>query len=129
MSKGGNLIGITVSRSGSSWTFSGADDAKGNVVVTGKGAVRIEFKRAAGQTWEFMDPYIKFGQYGSPKNQAMIPGVLVLVPGSTGADQVAIVDTNSQSPKTAGFYEYSLYVNDGGLAVTIDPMIVNNGGP
>jgi hypothetical protein len=39
------------------------------------------------------------------------------------------VDTNSQSPKTAGFYAYSLYVNDDGQPVTIDPMIVNNGGP
>ena len=34
------------------------------------------------------------------------------------------MDTNSQSPKTAGFYAYSLYVNDDGKAVTIDPMIV-----
>ena len=86
MSKGGNLIEIMVSWNGSSWIFSGADDAKGNVIVDGKGAVRIEFNRATDQTWEFTAPYIQFGQYGSPKNQASIPGVLVPVSpgGSSG---------------------------------------------
>ena len=127
MSKGGNQITITVSRNGSSWTFSGADDAKGNVVVDGKGAVHIDFQRAEGQTWQFTAPYIEFGLYGYPKNQATIPGVLDR-PGSTAAAQVGIVATNSQSRKTAGFYAYSLYVNDDGKPVTIDPMIVNDGG-
>jgi hypothetical protein len=123
MSKGGNLITITVSQSGSSWTFSGADDAKGNLVVTGKGAVQIYFRRATGQAWEFEKPYISFGEYGSPKDRDRINGVLERASGLPA--EVHVIDTNSQGLGTAGFYAYSLHTNAG----LIDPMIVNNGGP
>jgi hypothetical protein len=124
MSKGGNQITITVSRSGSAWTFSGADDARGNLVVAGKGAVQIYFRRATGETWEFKTPHITFGEYGSAKDRDRINGVLEPV-GNGKPTEVHIIDTNTQGEGTAGFYAYSLHTNDG----VIDPMIVNNGGP
>jgi hypothetical protein len=93
------------------------------MIVDGKGAVHINFKRAAGQTWQFVKPHIQFGQYGSPKNQPTIPGVFQVT--AAQPDEIRVVDTNSQSPKTAGFYVYSLHTDAG----VIDPMIVNNGGP
>ena len=138
MSKKGP-IDITVSWNGSSWTFSGADDAKGNLTVSPPGwwepwkksrTVDIVFKKASGQNWGFVTPYILFGEYGPPKNRAYIAGVLEPKPNGSNANEVAIVDTNGQGSGTAAFYAYSLHVQRSGQPIEIlDPMIVNDGGP
>jgi hypothetical protein len=121
-----NLIEITVSRSGSTWTFSGAEnaDAKGNLAVGGNGAHQIEFRRKSGETWRFVEPFILFGQAGAAKNEASVAGVLTVV-SPPGPSAIDIVDTNNQALYTSAFYEYSLFTNLG----VIDPMIVNDGGP
>ena len=127
MSNGNPQITVTVSwdSANSKWAFSGASDGSGNLVISKKGATPIRFERKSGETWSFVDPWIEFGAYGTPKNQSSIPGVLTKT--GQGVDYVAINDINNQNPNTGGFYAYSLHTDQPNDPV-IDPMIVNDGG-
>ncbi|MDX1385846.1 MAG: hypothetical protein R3190_19500 [Thermoanaerobaculia bacterium] len=88
-------------------------DAAGNVWVTKKkqGTVNIRWKRAKGETWKFVDPYITFQNDGAGDLKKL----------DTSEDRIRVQDKNSVLNTNI---KYTLYTDAGNH----DPLIVNRNG-